>query len=301
MHNPIPAQIPVTIIGGYLGAGKTTLVNHVLRHAQGRKLAVLVNEFGELPIDEDLIEAQGDDLISIAGGCICCSFGSDLTAALIGLLDLPSRPDHVLIECSGVALPSPIAASLSLLGGFSHDGTVVLLDVETALEQIEDAYIGDTLQRQIDDADLVLLNKSDLADPAPVKARLSGKHAIAITRGKIDITSLLGLDPNAPLHVPAGHADALFDSVVLPCTEHMDAQHLQRNLTALGLTRAKGHFEQTDGQRVTLHLVGARTEIAPAPTQAPLGIVCIGLKGQFDAAACHNAAKDAARHDQSAL
>ena len=73
--------LPVIILGGYLGAGKTTLVNHLLRHAGGRRIAVLGNEFGELPIDEDLIEAKGDDLISIAGGCICCSFGGDLTAA----------------------------------------------------------------------------------------------------------------------------------------------------------------------------------------------------------------------------
>ena len=69
--------LPVTIISGYLVAGKTTLVNHLLRTAQGRKLAVMVNEFGALPIDEDLIEAKGDDLISIAGGCVCCSFGTD--------------------------------------------------------------------------------------------------------------------------------------------------------------------------------------------------------------------------------
>ena len=72
--------VPVTLIGGYLGAGKTTLVNHLLRNADGRRLAVLVNEFGELPIDADLIEARDGNLISISGGCICCSFGSDLLA-----------------------------------------------------------------------------------------------------------------------------------------------------------------------------------------------------------------------------
>ena len=74
--------IPVTVIGGYLGAGKTTLVNHLLRHADGRRLAVLVNEFGSIAIDEDLIEAEEDGLISIAGGCICCSFGNDLIGAI---------------------------------------------------------------------------------------------------------------------------------------------------------------------------------------------------------------------------
>ena len=96
--------IPVTLIGGYLGAGKTTLVNHLLRNADGRRLAVLVNEFGALPIDADLIVARDGNLISISGGCICCSFGSDLLAALIELKGRGDAIDHLLIETSGVAL-----------------------------------------------------------------------------------------------------------------------------------------------------------------------------------------------------
>jgi len=96
--------LPITTIAGYLGAGKTTLVNHMLRNANGLRLAVLVNEFGELPIDEDLIEAEGDDIISIAGGCVCCSYGNDLTLALLDMLEMQPRPDHVIIEASGVAM-----------------------------------------------------------------------------------------------------------------------------------------------------------------------------------------------------
>jgi G3E family GTPase len=97
----LTTDIPVTVIGGYLGAGKTTVVNHLLRHAAGRRIAILVNEFGDLPIDQDLIEAEGEDMIAISGGCICCSFGSDLTAALIKLSELTPTPDHVVIEASG--------------------------------------------------------------------------------------------------------------------------------------------------------------------------------------------------------
>ncbi|MCG6953324.1 MAG: GTP-binding protein, partial [Betaproteobacteria bacterium] len=107
--------LPVTVIGGYLGAGKTTLVNHLLRHAGGKRLAVLVNDFGELPIDADLIESQNDAVISLAGGCLCCSFGSDLLGAVNSLTRRVPRPDQLLIEASGVALPDAIAASLSLL------------------------------------------------------------------------------------------------------------------------------------------------------------------------------------------
>ena len=100
--------IPVSVIGGYLGAGKTTLVNHLLRNANGRKLAILVNEFGELPIDADLIEADDGDMISIAGGCICCSYGSDLVGALMELPERMPDMDGMLIEASGVALPGAL-------------------------------------------------------------------------------------------------------------------------------------------------------------------------------------------------
>lgn len=292
-HNPLTGALPVTLVGGYLGAGKTTVVNHLLRHAQGRRLAVLVNEFGALPIDEDLIEAEGDDLISIAGGCICCSFGSDLTAALLKLANLQQRPDHVVIECSGVALPGAIAASISLIAQYRHDGTVVLLDAETGQDQLRDDFIGDTIQRQINDADLILLTKSDLADAGPLQAHLEGKHCIPITKGAIDPGVMLGLDPKAPQRGMSGHADALFDSTVLPCAKPLDPDRLCQALTALGLTRAKGFFTVPAGTRAALHIVGARCEITPAPQDAPLGIVCIGFKGQFAADACHTAARKA--------
>ena len=88
------APLPVTVIGGYLGAGKTTLVNHLLRQAGGRRLAVLVNDFGELPLDADLIEADDGEVLSLAGGCICCSFGNDLMAALMQLPARSPRPDR---------------------------------------------------------------------------------------------------------------------------------------------------------------------------------------------------------------
>src|ERR1700734_2577756 len=153
---------PVTLIGGYLGAGKTTLVNHLLRTAGGRRLAVLVNEFGALPIDADLIVARDDNLISISGGCICCSFGSDLVAALIDLKQRGNAIDHLLIETSGVALPESIVQSLALLPGLVLDGVIVLADAETIEARGGDRYMSDTVLGQLAHADIVLLNKTDL-------------------------------------------------------------------------------------------------------------------------------------------
>ncbi|MFB0941699.1 MAG: GTP-binding protein [Paracoccaceae bacterium] len=116
----VPAAVPVTVIGGYLRAGKITLINHLLRTANGVRLAVLVNEFGALSIDEDLIEAEDGNIISIAGGCICCSFGDDLSAALMDICAFKPPPDHILIEASGVAIPAVIDNSLTVLAGGSQ-------------------------------------------------------------------------------------------------------------------------------------------------------------------------------------
>ena len=105
------------MVGGYLGSGKTTLINQWLRQANGQRLAILVNDFGDLPIDADLIESEDGDVINLSGGCVCCSYGNDLTMALIDLLELSPRPDHVVLEASGVALPGAVAASLGLISG----------------------------------------------------------------------------------------------------------------------------------------------------------------------------------------
>lgn len=299
----MPEALPVTIIGGYLGAGKTTMVNHLLRTANGRKLAIMVNEFGALPIDEDLIEAQGDDLISIAGGCVCCTFGSDLSAALIDLGNLPMRPDQVVIECSGVAIPSAIAASVTLLDGFTPDGTIVLVDAETIRDAARDEYIGDTITRQLADADLVVMNKSDLVSRETMSTLESwlGQTApraktLSATQGKTPLDLVLGLGATPILSQQTGHADALFESIALPCSSRLEGSTLAAKLTApsLNVTRVKGFFDPVNGdERQALHIVGKRWEITQAPANAPLGIVCIGLKGQFDGELIRKTASEA--------
>ena len=141
-------DLSVTVIGGYLGAGNTTMVNHLLRHANGRRLAVLVNEFGDLPIDADLIEAVEDRLISIVGRCVCCSFGNNLIAALRDLARRATRPDHVLIESSGVAIPNAIVSTMHLVAGFRPEGIIVVVDAETVRRTAQDDYVGDEITRQ---------------------------------------------------------------------------------------------------------------------------------------------------------
>ena len=117
-------MLPAVVIGGYLGAGKTTLVNRVLRAAAGRRIAVVVNDFGEIGIDADLIESRDGDVLNLAGGCVCCAVGSDLVAGLMALPQRIAPPDVVLIETSGVALPGAVARAVRLVPGLDADGIV---------------------------------------------------------------------------------------------------------------------------------------------------------------------------------
>jgi len=285
--------LSLTIIGGYLGAGKTTLVNHMLRHANGLRLAVLVNEFGQLPIDEDLIEAQDDTLISIAGGCVCCSYGNDLTLALMDMAAMDPPPDHVVLEASGVAMPGAIAAAVSLLQAYALDGIITLCNAETVMEQATDTYIADTIQRQIADADLLILNKSDLVTPerlAQVEAYLrdlgGGAEVVVAQHGALPPAILLrsfeARDTDVPTPQPAHNHG--FRTLSFGMDTPVDAQSLARALAApdLALIRAKGFVMDISGQRQTVQVVGRRWEISPAPDNATPAIVVIGRAQDID-------------------
>ena len=138
--------IPVTVIGGYLGSGKTTLLNALLRGGHGRRLAVLVNDFGSINIDADLITAHGGDTISLANGCICCSLQDNLGTTLHSLAARSDPPDQIVIEASGVADPSRIGHYAMSLPGLHLDAVIVVADAEGIRRQARDKYVGDIVR-----------------------------------------------------------------------------------------------------------------------------------------------------------
>jgi G3E family GTPase len=291
-------KIPVTLIGGYLGAGKTTLVNHLLRNADGRRLAVLVNEFGELPIDADLITARDGNLISISGGCICCSFGSDLLAALMQIKERSDAIDHLLIETSGVALPESIVQSLSLLPDLALDGVIVLADAETIETRARDHYMGDTVLAQLAHADIILLNKIDLVSPERLGAishwlNETTPRARVVPSRNADIPLEIIVGQHAPrpsagnFAISAGHHHTTaYETLRFEIDAPRDPERLAEALSATdsGLLRAKGFVRRFDGTFAALHVVGRRALVEPAPgwIEGPGRLVCIGLADRIN-------------------
>ena len=155
--------IPLTLISGYLGTGKTTLINNLLRTTK-KRIALLVNDFGDVNIDESLIQARTETVMSIAGGCVCCSYGNELIETLESMSSSEFLPDHIVLEASGIALPSKIIQTMSLMDFLSFHGTVLLTDASRLQAQLNDVYISDTIGLQIEQHDLLVLNKADLLE-----------------------------------------------------------------------------------------------------------------------------------------
>jgi len=275
---PDLSKVPVTIVTGFLGAGKTTLISHLIRNANGRRLAVVVNEFGTLGIDGDILkgcaipDCPAENVIELANGCICCTVADDFIPTVEALLALDPRPDHILIETSGLALPKPLLRAFdwpAIRSRITVDGVIALADAEAvaagrfapdvaALDAQRAADpsvdhetpLSEVFEDQLACADLVLLTKVDLAGPegvAKARAVIAAESArplpvIDLTDGIIDPRVILGLNAAAeddiasrPSHHDGedDHEHDDFGSVVVELGEIADPADLTANIEAL--------------------------------------------------------------------
>ncbi len=223
-------KIPATIITGFLGAGKTTLVRHVIANADGRRIALIVNEFGDIGVDGELLSdcgdaaCGGDDVIELANGCICCTVADEFIPTMQALLARDPRPDHIIIETSGLALPQPLVRAFNwpqIRAGVNIDGIVTLVDAPALAggrfasdekrvnvqRQRDDMLdhetpLGELFEDQLVCADLVVINKTDLLQGPEVERvedqvrhhMRAGTRIVRASMAKVDVAVLLGMN-----------------------------------------------------------------------------------------------------------
>jgi len=272
------SKVPVTIITGFLGAGKTTLISHLIRNAGGRRLAVVVNEFGSLGVDGDILgycaipDCPAENIVELANGCICCTVADDFIPTVEKLLALDPRPDHILIETSGLALPKPLLKAFdwpAIRSRITVDGVLALADAEAVAagrfapnvaaldaQRAADPSIdhetplSEVFEDQLACADLILLTKVDLAGPEGVAAARAIIAAevrrpvpvIELTEGVVDPRVILGLDAAAEDDIAArqshhdgedDHEHDDFDSTVVEWGEIADPAALVARIETL--------------------------------------------------------------------
>lgn len=274
-------SIPALIVSGYLGSGKTTLVGHLLRHAQanGLKLAIVSNEFGDTGIDRALLDAGEEGFVELDGGCVCCRLSDVLSETLETILTTV-KPDRLVLETSGVALPGEVVLQFwrpPLRELVSDEVVVIVVDAEHDVDDPDETFL-----EQVEAADLLLLNKLDLVDDAReahVRARLDdlsgGQPIIGTVQSEVDPDLLYPPDPQGvrqerrdPNAVHPPHTHASFNTTELAFEAGVTAAEVLAQVRAQQAIRVKGFVQTDEGPRL-VQGVGARIALTSPPNPVP--------------------------------
>ena len=308
------SRIPMVVLGGWLGAGKTTLINRLLRVADGERIAVVVNDIGEVNLDAELIAARDGDTVELTNGCVCCSIGDSLAMTLRDLVlrdqvmddsTTKRRLDRLVVEASGVAEPDRVAA-YGDRRRIRPDGIVVAVDATDVMARAADSVYGPLVLRQVRAADLIVVTKVDLAPDGGAGARAwcaamaPGVFLVGITPSSPDgwVRSLLGSPPTGPsvdaAEAAAGPVPALdlrVETAVWQACGPVDVDRLVAALEGLygrvgpSLLRAKAVVAALDGTPTAVHLSAGMVSVEPAPmeTAGQSGsLVCIAAPGSLN-------------------
>ena len=274
--------VPILLVTGFLGAGKTTVVNHLLAHAEGKRIAAVVNDFGAVNIDAELITGASDGVVSLSNGCICCSLEADLLRTLATLLRRDPRPEFIVIETSGVADPSDIVRNLMdpmIWREAPLETVLCVVDATTPAAMLNDAL----LRSQLRAADVVALSKVDLIDAArraelgdAVRALRPAAVVIDAVHGEVPASLLFPVDadrvPTPREPGPQRPTADRFETLSWTSERPVSLPLLQQAIGRLApkLARAKGLFETVEqpGRSMVFQLAGGRATLAPGGTLA---------------------------------
>lgn len=274
-------RLPLTVISGYLGAGKTTLINRLLAEDHGLRLMILVNDFGAINIDAALIESRQDDTISLSNGCVCCTMGADLYMALGDALDRTPRPDHLIVEASGIADPAAIANAAIAEPDLSYAGIITLVDGLNGADLLGDPLIAPQVAQQIKMADMVLITKCDA--PSDALSQALDSHGLRIPRVLQSDAPVVPLLSDV-LPLPKGRPTAPHPLYVQWNTQtpgDMSREQVKARLQNRpeGLYRVKGFVDGPEGM-LEVHVVGKHVDIRSSNATTP-ALVALGLSDRL--------------------
>jgi len=296
-------SLPTTLISGYLGAGKSTLINYLLAESSGLRITVLVNDFGEIAIDEKLIKNRSGDTIALTNGCMCCSMGGALFDAIDRILKAEPRPDHLVIETSGVADPNKIAQIAIAEPELQFAGCITVVDCLNFLKLRDQKYLGDTVDRQVACADVLGITKSDLGNKDEIAelqetllALAPDASCLTIDNGKLPFEfllaefrnrlpeqgshgkSLLGAERDTHIHATIYESWSYSGNAQISLDTLRQISEPDRS----GIYRLKGIVHNHSGNSFEVHRTGADFQFRPSARREKVtSIVAIGPAAQF--------------------